>query len=117
MQNKPSAKGGVWIWQALSGVLLILLLGLHMVAQHYVVEGGLRTFQDVVAYLQNPVILILEALFLLVVTYHAMVGVRAILFDLGLSDAARRTTTRVLTVLGLLILLWGGYLLFALTRA
>ncbi len=115
--NIPSNKGGVWIWQVISGVLLIFLLGLHMIAQHYVVEGGLRTYQDVINYLKNPVILVLEALFLVVVTYHAMVGVRAVIFDLGISESARKRTTMLLTILGGLILLWSAYLLFALTRS
>ena len=30
-----------------SGVLLLVLLTVHMVAQHFVVEGGLRTYGDV----------------------------------------------------------------------
>ena len=114
--NTPKQKGGVWIWQVISGVLLIILLGLHMIAQHFVVEGGLRTYEDVIAYLRNPIILILEILFLIVVTYHAMVGVRAIFFDLGLSESARKRVTTLLTALGAIILAWAGYLLYALTR-
>lgn len=113
----PSKKGGTWIWQALTGVLLILLLGLHMIAQHFVVSGGLRTYEDVIAYLQNPVIMILEILFLFVVTYHAMVGLRAIYYDLGPSESSRKWATILLTVLGVIILVWAGYLLYALTRA
>ncbi len=112
----PSKRGGSWIWQALTGILLILLLGLHMIAQHFVVSGGLRTFQDVIDYLRNPAMLILEVIFMLVVTYHAMVGVRAILYDFGMDEEARKKTTTVLTVLGVLIVAWAAYLLFRLTR-
>ncbi len=114
-KTTPSKRGGSWIWQALTGVLLILLLGLHMIAQHFVVSGGLRTFQDVIDYLRNPVILVLEAIFMLVVTYHAMVGVRAILYDLGLDEAGKKKATTVLTILGVLIIVWAAYLLFRLT--
>ena len=31
-----------WVAQVVSGVLLLVLLTVHMVAQHFVVEGGLR---------------------------------------------------------------------------
>lgn len=113
--NTPSKRGGSWIWQALTGVLLILLLGLHMIAQHFVVSGGLRTFQDVIDYISNPIILILEALFMVVVTYHAMVGVRAILYDFGMDEAGKKKTTTILTILGVLIVAWAAYLLFRLT--
>jgi succinate dehydrogenase cytochrome b556 subunit len=69
--------------QAISGIVLVGLLGLHWVAQHYLAVGGLRTYSEVVAYLQNPLVLLLELAFLVVVTYHALMGVRAILLDLG----------------------------------
>ena len=114
--NTPSKRGGSWIWQALTGVLLILLLGLHMIAQHFVVSGGLRTYQDVIDYLSNPLILILEAVFLVLVTYHAMVGVRAILYDFGMDEAAKKKTTTILTILGIIIIAWAAYLLFRLTK-
>ncbi|MGD8586423.1 MAG: hypothetical protein PVJ75_13820, partial [Chloroflexota bacterium] len=73
----------VWIIQAISGLLLILLLGLHMIAHHFIVDGGLRTYQDVLDYISNPVIFILEVLFLIVVTPHAMLGLQGIVLDLG----------------------------------
>jgi len=113
--NTPSQQGGSWIWQVLTGFLLTILLGLHMIAQHFVVDGGLRTFQDVVAYVRNPLILGLEIIFLLVVTYHAMLGLRSIIYDFGLDEAGKRKVTKILTAVGILILLWAAYLLFHLT--
>ena len=47
-----------WFVQAGSGLLLLLLLGLHLVANHFVVPGGLQTYADVERYLSNPVIVI-----------------------------------------------------------
>lgn len=99
-----------WIWQAVTGAALILLAGLHMVAQHFVVEGGLRDYQDVQTYLRNPVILALEVLFLISVTSHALLGVRAIVFDFGLSEAAERRVTQALTVFGLVAVVYGLWL-------
>ena len=37
----------------MSGVLLLVLLTVHMVAQHFVVSGGPRTYADVVAWIRN----------------------------------------------------------------
>ena len=56
--GKDSA-GAWWIVQAITGLLLILLLGLHMIAHHFVVEGGLRNFEEVIDYVSNPVIFVL----------------------------------------------------------
>ncbi len=114
--SQPTAAGSLWLLQAASGALLIAVLGLHMVAHHFVVEGGLRTFQDVVAYVANPLIFALEVIFLIVVTTHAMLGIRAVLFDLGLGARAQRTVNWVLTLIGAVALTYGVWLAFALQR-
>ncbi len=115
-QDKLPTHSGTWIWQALTGLALVILLSLHMIAQHFVVEGGLRTYEDVLRYVANPIIIVLEVLFLVAVTYHALTGVRAILFDLEMSDRAKTTTTRVLTVVGVILVAWGLYLAYYLFR-
>lgn len=109
--------GGTWLWQALSGVGLLILLGLHMIAQHFVAQEGLQSFQDVLAYIRNPVIMVLELLFLLVATC-AMLGARAVLVDLGLTRQHENTVNRSLTVVGVILVVWGFYLTwFLATRA
>ena len=97
----------LWMWQAVSGIALIGLVGLHWVAQHYLAAGGLRTYAEVVAYLRLPVALGLELAFLVVVTGHALAGVRAILSDLGLSPRMRRSTDIGLWAVGALTVLYG----------
>ncbi len=99
-----------WIGQAVSGILLLILLGTHMIAHHFVVEGGLRRYDQVLDYVGNPVILAIELVFLVVVTFHAMVGLRAVIFDLGLTQNQEKTVTRVLTVAGLAIFVYGVFL-------
>ncbi|MFN2224532.1 MAG: hypothetical protein PVH65_11660 [Chloroflexota bacterium] len=104
----------VWIIQAISGLLLILLLGLHMIAHHFIVDGGLRTYQDVLDYISNPVIFILEVLFLIVVTPHAMLGLQGIVLDLGPSKRAERVIGWVFWILMIVVLAYGIWLAFAL---
>lgn len=99
-----------WIWQAVSGVLVLGLITLHMIANHFVVKQGLRDFHDVVVYLSNPIVLVLEVLFLFVVTWHGLLGLRAVLFDFGLSPRTERRITRVLWVLGIAIVVYGLWL-------
>jgi succinate dehydrogenase cytochrome b556 subunit len=116
MQNVSEKRQGTlgWVAQAISGVLLLGLLGLHMIAHHFVVKGGLRDYQQVLVYLGNPLILVIELVFLVVVTYHALVGVRSIIFDLGLEPGQERTVTGVLTVIGAIVIIYGFYLAIAL---
>ena len=99
-----------WIGQSVSGILLLGLLGLHMIAHHFIVEGGLRNYQQVLDYVGNPVIVAIEIVFLIVVTFHAMVGLRSVILDIGLMAKQEKTVTRVLTVLGLVIVVYGIFL-------
>jgi succinate dehydrogenase hydrophobic anchor subunit len=85
-----------WVAQVTSGVLLLVLLTVHMVAQHFVVEGGLRTYGDVIAWIRNPVVFAVEALLLICVTWHGIAGVHAVLLDLGLRGRAERIAARAL---------------------
>ena len=103
----------LWRWTAGSGVALVLLATMHIVAQHFIVhqKGGLRTYSEVLTYISNPVIFVLEAGFLLAVTIHAMLGIRSILHDLDLSPRAARRLDRALWALGSLTVLYGAALL------
>lgn len=102
-----------WRWTAATGVALLVLVTIHMVAHHFVVEeiGGLRTYDDVIAYISTPVIFVIEGIFLVVVTIHAMLGLRSVLFDLGLGASRRRLVDRGLLVLGILTVVYGFVLI------
>ncbi len=102
--------GVAFVGQAVSGGIVLLLLTLHMVAQHFIVPNGLRNFAEVVDYMRNPAFVVLEVLFLVVVTWHAMLGVRAIIFDWGLSARSERIVTWVLSVIGLGTVVYGLWL-------
>jgi Succinate dehydrogenase, hydrophobic anchor subunit len=112
MEDRGSggSAGLLWLLQAFSGLLLILLLGVHLVANHYIASGGLRTYADVVAYISNPVIFIWEAVFLIVVATHAALGVRAVLLDLALSRGTVRVLNWVLSLLALVAIGYGLWL-------
>jgi succinate dehydrogenase hydrophobic anchor subunit len=88
-----------------------------MIAHHFVVPEGLRNFREVVDYLRNPLIVVLEVLFLVTVTSHAVLGVRAIIFDFGLSERAEKRVTQILTLIGVLTVGYGLWLTWTITRS
>jgi succinate dehydrogenase hydrophobic anchor subunit len=112
-REPAGSRSRTWAWTAGSGIALLALVTIHMVANHFVVEsvGGLRTYQHVLDYIANPVIFVIESLFLVVVTIHAMLGLRSVLFDFGLSPRAKRLTDRSLAVLGVLTVAYGFVLI------
>ncbi len=107
-----SRRLNTWVWQALSGLLLVVLLAVHLIVNHFA-AGGLLTYQQVVAYLSNPWVLGLEILFLATVIFHALAGVRALVLDTGVSAKTARAVTAVLVVLGLLLFGYGVWLFAA----
>jgi len=90
-----------------------VLLGIHLVANHFVVAsvGGLRSYHQVLEYIRNPAILTIESVFLLVVTAHAMLGLRGVMLDLDPSPRAQRWIDAGLIVLGALTLAYGYFLI------
>lgn len=116
MAAKRDRSGSLWLVQAFSGLLLVLILGLHMIAHHFVVEGGLRNFQQVLDYISNPFIFATEVLFVIVATVHALLGVRAIFIDLRPSAGALRAVNWILTIVGLATIAYGIWLAVALQR-
>jgi succinate dehydrogenase hydrophobic anchor subunit len=103
----PSRAGTLWLAKAVSGVLLIGFLGLHLVAQHLLVEGGLRTYADVVAYLRQPLALAAELGLLASVIVHAALGVRAILVELLPTYRALRIASWVVAALAVAAFAYG----------
>jgi succinate dehydrogenase hydrophobic anchor subunit len=91
---------------------LLVLVTAHMVAHHFVVEsvGGLRTYHQVLEYIGHPAIFTLECFLLLVVTAHALLGLRGVLFDMGFDARARRRIDAGLWVLGILTVGYGFFL-------
>ena len=98
-----------WRWTAATGVSLLALVTIHMVAHHFIVEGigGLRTYEQVLDYIASPVIFVIESILLIVITIHAMLGLRSVLFDFGLSTATRSLVNKGLLVLGAATVAYG----------
>ena len=116
MAARQDRSGSLWLVQAFSGLFLVILLGTHMIAHHYIVEGGLRDYQQVLDYVNNPIIFTLEVLFVILGVVHALLGVRAIITDMRPSASTLRVANWVLAVFGVVAIAYGTYLAVALQR-
>lgn len=83
--SAPRAGETMWLWlvKMVTGPLLVILLFIHLFVNHFLAETGLLTYADVVAYYRNPIIPIMEILFLATVVTHSLIGLRGILLDLN----------------------------------
>jgi len=95
-----------------SGPLLVLLLILHLTVNHYLgsTSSGLMTYDDVVKYYQNPIIPAIEILFLITVVTHCLIGLRGIILDLNPSRPVLRLVTWILSLLGVVSVIYGIWL-------
>ncbi len=100
--------GVLWVAQAISGVLLLVLLGIHLLVNH--TESGMLDYQAVVARFKNPVTFTIETVFLLVVIFHAFNGVRGVLLDYVRSERLNRLVSRGLAGLGVAAAAYGLWL-------
>jgi succinate dehydrogenase / fumarate reductase membrane anchor subunit len=116
MSAQRDRSGSLWLVQAFSGLLLVGLLGVHMIAHHFIVEGGLRDYQQVLDYVSNPVVFTLEVLFVIFGVIHALLGVQSIITDLRLSARTLRAVEWILRIVGLIAIGYGIYLAVALQR-
>ena len=109
-REEPRAHDWSWVWQAVSGLLVLGLVTVHMVAQHFVVPEGLRDFESVVAWLSAPVVIVVEVAFLVTVSWHGLLGLRAVLFDFGFSPRTERWITRLLVAVWIATVGYGLWL-------
>jgi succinate dehydrogenase hydrophobic anchor subunit len=92
-----------------TGALLLGFLGVHLVAQHFIVPGGLRAYADVVAYLRHPFALAGEVGLLAAVIAHAALGVRASLVEI-LGPVGLRRASMALAIASLAAFGYGLWL-------
>jgi succinate dehydrogenase hydrophobic anchor subunit len=97
----------LWFIKLLAGGLIFFLLIIHFIVNHLVAPGGLLTYQDVVEYYQNPLVLVMEGIFLTVVLVHALLGVRSIILDLNPTQKIVKIVDRGLILTGSVAFVYG----------
>jgi succinate dehydrogenase hydrophobic anchor subunit len=122
MINTPSVPKpgeGVWLWflKILTGILIVVLLGVHFVVNHFISQNGLLTWADVVAYYRNPIVPIMEGLFLAFVVSHSLIGLRGIILDLNPSKGLITFVNWLFSIVGVAALVWGLYLISAIVTS
>ena len=108
---KPGENTWLWLLKIASGVLIFALLIIHLIVNHFVAPEGLLTYADVVAYFQNPLVVVMEGVFLVFVVLHALLGSRSILLDLDPSPGVLRAIDWFLSLFGLAAIVYGLWLL------
>jgi succinate dehydrogenase hydrophobic anchor subunit len=106
---RPKPGESVWLWLAklATGVLVIVLLFVHLIVNHLVVQGGLMTYADVIQYLSNPWIAFMETCFLVIVVSHSLRGLRSIILDLNPIGNVLRVIDVLMVTFGIAAIVYG----------
>jgi succinate dehydrogenase hydrophobic anchor subunit len=112
-ENKIIAGNIRWLAQVILGILLVLLVSIHLIVNHWVAPQGLLTYADIIRYYDFPGIAMMEAIFLIVVTSHCFLGLHGILLDINLSPNVTRAGTRILIALGATTIFYGIWLIIS----
>jgi succinate dehydrogenase hydrophobic anchor subunit len=113
---KNSESSLPWIIKIVGGAIIVFLLGLHFVVNHLVAPGGLLNYADILEYYANPIIPIIESLFLFFVVLHALLGMRSIILDLNPSPRLLPIINWGLTIIGAGAIIYGIWLLIVVTQ-
>ncbi|RPJ21540.1 MAG: hypothetical protein EHM33_25855 [Chloroflexi bacterium] len=109
---RPGENTWIWLIKIATGPLLVIVLLLHFIANHYFgsMSSGLMTYEDVIKYFQNPIIPAIEILFLITVVTHSLIGLRGIILDMNPSRNTLKIVTWLLTILGVSSVVYGIWL-------
>ncbi len=113
--RRPGENTWIWLIKIATGPLLVLVIGLHFAVNHYMgsMSSGLMTYEDVIAYYQNPIIPIVEIVFLVTVVTHSLIGLRGIILDMNPSRKVLNIVTWLMVILGVFSVGYGIWLAFA----
>ena len=113
--RRPGENTWIWLIKIATGPLLVLVIGLHFAVNHYLgsMSSGLMTYEDIIAYYQNPIIPIIEIVFLATVVTHSLIGLRGIILDLNPSRSVLKIITWLMVILGVVSVGYGIWLVFA----
>lgn len=125
MSNLHDRNFWPWIIQRITGVVLVVLLTIHIVINHFgniskvgksvngVNHADLIVFSDVAYRLTMAFWWVIDIALLAFVLFHGFNGIRNIAIDMGLTARAERAVTAVLTLVGLVGLGFGIAMLIA----
>lgn len=114
MREVESAKSvmepAAWLLQMITGLAMVFLVTLHFYITHLVSHESLR-YHEVVERLSLPEYKVMYAILLLVVSFHAFNGLRAIALDTGGGMRSRGVINLLTMLMFLVAFLYGIYLL------
>lgn len=116
--TRPKSGENFWLWfyKQVTGPVILILIIVHFVVNHLIPEGALLTHEGVVNYYQIWFVPFMEALFLILVVSHSLLGLRSIILDLNPSRGTLRVLDVAFIVIGVVSSVYGIWLIRAILQ-
>lgn len=113
--NKPRTSRNTlgpvqWFFQAVSGIFLVFFVGVHLYLAHINFGHPIAFYREVLINLHNPAWLLFYIVFVWVITYHALNGVKGIIYDLGLKPQTKKYVAYIITAVYIATVIYGTIL-------
>lgn len=105
-QNSRSSGSFSWVFQRVTGLILVVVMIGHYILMHYTPESG-HTYDAVLARMQSNWYRVLDLTFIVLGMYHGLNGVWGIFRDYKLKQWQTITIMSLLIIFGLAFTLWG----------
>jgi len=102
-----------WIWQRLTALALVILLGVHFWLLHYADPSRGLVFAGVQVRLKGLPWILVDLALLAAALFHGLNGVRNVILDYHTAPGLQRTLTVVMWAFGVLIFVLGARTLAA----
>ncbi len=99
-----------WFFQAFSGLFLVFFVGVHLYIAHVNFGQPVAFFREVLINIHDPLWLLFYIAFTWIVTFHALNGVKGVLYDMKLSEKGRVYVSYGLTILYFVTVIYGTVL-------
>jgi succinate dehydrogenase hydrophobic anchor subunit len=107
----------LWSWHILTGVIILVLLGLHMGIMHLSaiwgalgIGSGEPTKSDEVFHRSQQLFFMITYILLLgAALFHGLYGLRSMLFELSLSKSLEKVIGAFCAVVGFALFIYGSY--------
>jgi len=111
--SAPKTGENTWLWllKLVTGPLILVLIVVHFVVNHYIGSNGLLTYREILNYYRIWIVPIMEGLFLVLVVSHALLGLRSIILDMHPSRSVLNLINWLFLIAGVVSVVYGIWLI------
>lgn len=99
--------GILWFLQRVTGFLIVIFLGFHIWIMHYAKGQIELDFNRISARLSYPFWKIYSIIFLTLILFHGLNGVRGVIFDLRIRKQYQTILYLLILVIGIILFIFG----------